>query len=184
MNENRFNLSLDAPTMPNIKVGEFRPVSREMYNKIVANDDWEIVTKYDELKMPERATRGSAGYDIYTPINIKLNPGESVLVPTCIKCRIRPNYVLLIMPKSGLGLKYGIQLSNTIGVIDADYYGIEAVGMTNEGHIMIKIVNTGKEIFELEAGSKFCQGIFMPYGITINDNVTSKRNGGLGSTGK
>ena len=84
----------------------------------------------------------------------------------------------MIYPRSGLGFKYGINLMNQTAVVDADYYY-----SNNEGHIFIKLVNRGDKIVTVKRDDKFTQGVFLPYGITEDDNVNDKRNGGLGSTG-
>lgn len=134
---------------------------------------------YDSLKLPKRATKGSAGYDLYLPIDISIPPHSSLTIPTGVKCNINNDYVLLVLPRSGHGFKYGIRLQNTCGVIDSDYYDSD-----NEGHIMVKLYNPNNDEFELEKGTAFCQGLFFPYGITMDDNVTENRNGGFGSTDK
>ncbi len=133
----------------------------------------------DLIRLPVRATAGSAGYDIISPYAIDLAPGETVIVATGLRCRIKEGWVLLIMPKSGLGFKYRVQLDNTIGVIDSDYYNAD-----NEGHIMVKITNDSHEgkTMHIDAGKAFAQGLFMPFGITEDDNVISERHGGFGST--
>ena len=79
---------------------------------------------------PKRATSGSAGYDFYAPCGISLKPGETVKVLTGIRARIDEGWVLTLYPRSGLGFRYRLQLNNTVGVIDSDYYGSD-----NEGHI-------------------------------------------------
>ena len=131
------------------------------------------------IELPVRATAGSAGYDFKTPWDIHLQPGESVRIPTGLRCRIAPGWVLLIAPKSGLGFKYRLQLDNTLGVIDEDYYGAD-----NEGHIQIQITNDSRsgKILEIPAGKAFAQGLFVPYGITEDDEAEGKRTGGFGST--
>ncbi len=131
------------------------------------------------VKLPIRATAGSAGYDIFTPYPICLAPGETILIKTGLRCKINDGWVLFILPKSGLGFKYRVQLDNTVGVIDSDYYNAE-----NEGHIMIKITNDGHEgkTIEIDAGKAFAQGVFLPYGITVDDEACGMRLGGFGST--
>ena len=90
-------------------------------------------------------------------------------------------WVLMIYPRSGLGFKYRLQLNNTVGVIDSDYYNSD-----NEGHIFIKITNDSNEgkVLNVNEGDGFAQGIFMPFGITEDDECEAVRNGGFGSTGK
>lgn len=136
---------------------------------------------YDKIKLPERATAGSAGYDFFTPVSFTLKPGETIKIPTGIRAEINEGWVLNIYPRSGLGFKYRLQLNNTVGIIDSDYFFSD-----NEGHIQIKLTNDSKEgkILSLEEGQAFCQGVFTEYGITFDDDATDKRNGGFGSTGK
>lgn len=132
------------------------------------------------IRMPQRATAGSAGYDIFLNENIYLTPGSERVIETKLKCEIDPGWFLQIVPRSGLGFKYQVRLANTVGIIDSDYFNNEK----NEGHIMIKLVNGGKEALRLEAGSAFCQAIFLPYGITRDDNPEKEiRVGGFGSSG-
>lgn len=135
---------------------------------------------YENIALPRRATAGSAGYDFVTPIPVTLKPGESIRVPTGIRARMDAGWVLLIFPRSGLGFKYRLQLDNTIGVIDSDYFNA-----SNEGHIMVKLTNDSHEgkTLTLEAGDRFCQGIFLPYGLAEEDDVDTQRIGGFGSTG-
>ena len=135
---------------------------------------------YDKIILPVRATAGSAGYDIVTPQDVTLNPGESIRIPTGIRVRMEEGWVFQIYPRSGLGYKYRVQLDNTVGIIDSDYYFSD-----NEGHIQVKITNDGKEgkTLFLKSGERFCQGIFTEYGITYEDEATATRNGGFGSTG-
>ena len=130
--------------------------------------------------LPTRATAGSAGYDFRIPCDLTLAPGETVKIPTGIRARMADGWVLQIFPRSGLGFKYRLQLNNTVGIIDSDYYYSD-----NEGHILIKVTNTNTEgkTLSLKAGDGFAQGIFLPFGITEDDDVTAIRNGGFGSTG-
>ena len=154
------------------RIAEFEKVSREQWSQVVPG-----AAGYDNIKLPTRATSGSAGYDFYSTMTVRLAPKEYILIPTGIRCRITDGWVLLIVPRSGLGFKYRLQLSNTVGVIDSDYYYSD-----NEGHIMIKLYNGGDQIVTIEEGQAIAQGIFVQYGITESDNVTTVRNGGLGST--
>ena len=136
---------------------------------------------YENIGLPRRATLGSAGYDFKAPIDINLEPGKTLKVPTGIRCEMPIDYVLMIYPRSGLGFKYRMQLNNTVGVIDSDYFNA-----LNEGHIMIKITNDTNEnkTINVKQGDGFAQGIFMSYGITIDDEVNDVRTGGFGSTTK
>lgn len=134
---------------------------------------------YAPIKLPKRATTGSAGNDFYSPINFSLAPGDTIKIVTGIRARIDEGWVLLMLPRSGHGFKFRVQLDNTVGVIDSDYYYSD-----NEGHIILKLTNDGKtgETMCVKAGEAFAQGIFVPFGITTDDDVTTIRNGGFGST--
>lgn len=169
------------------KVAQFEKVSFEQFKK-----DWidtfntnmaeeEIKKIYDNIKLPKRATIGSAGYDFYSPINIGLTPNTTVKIPTGTRVKIDDGWVLKVYPRSGLGFKYRLQLNNTVGIIDSDYYYSD-----NEGHIFVKITNDTNEdkIVNIEKGNGFAQGIFVEYGITYDDEINEKRNGGFGSTTK
>jgi len=134
---------------------------------------------YNRIELPIRATKGSAGYDFKVPMDIELKPGKTIKIPTGIKCKIDDGWVLKLYPRSGLGFKYRLQLDNTVGIIDSDYYDSD-----NEGHIMVKITNDSNEgkIFKVTNGQGIVQGIFVPYGITVDDEADDIRNGGFGST--
>ena len=157
------------------RIARFERVSETQLKK----DSAHMAGEPAAVALPVRATAGSAGYDIRTPWSIRLEPGQSLRVPTGLRCRIAPGWVLLIMPKSGLGFKYRLQLDNTVGVIDEDYYGAD-----NEGHIQIQITNDSRsgKVLEIPAGKAFAQGLFVPYGITEDDEAETMRTGGFGST--
>lgn len=149
------------------------------FNKDVSEEYIKAI--YDSIQLPKRATKGSAGYDFYTPIDVYLEPRETIKIPTGIRCEMNENWVLMIYPRSGLGFKYRLQLNNTVGIIDSDYFYSD-----NEGHIYIKMTNDSNEgkIVEVKSGQGIAQGIFMIYGTTIDDDVQEIRNGGFGSTTK
>ena len=166
------------------KIAKFHKVSFEQFAEGFADysKDLEVVRKiYDNIKLPKRATKGSAGYDFFAPVGIVLAPGETMKVPTGIRCEMEYDWVLKLYPRSGLGFKYRLQLNNTVGIIDADYFYSD-----NEGHIFAKITNDSNEgkTVEIPAGTGFIQGIFLEYGITVDDDATEIRNGGFGSTTK
>ena len=166
--------------MDNFKrIARFEKVSLEQYLASVDFDKEEALKIYNEIKLPKRATKGSAGYDFFIPFNVTLAPGETLKIPTGIRVYMEENYVLKLYPRSGLGFKYRLQLNNTVGIIDSDYYYSD-----NEGHIFAKITNDTNEnkTINLEKGTGFMQGIFVEYGITFDDDTTSIRNGGFGST--
>ena len=136
---------------------------------------------YNSIKLPKRATRGSAGYDFFIPIDLNIAPNTTVKVPTGIRCKMKQNYVLQVYPRSGLGFKYRLQMDNTVPIIDSDYYNSD-----NEGHIFLKITNDTHEYktVNLKQGDGFAQGIFNKYYLAKEDKVNTKRNGGFGSTNK
>lgn len=167
------------------RIAEFKKVSFEQFEK-----DWlknfpdteDVKAIYDSIKLPKRATTGSAGYDFYAPATITINKGESTLIPTGIRSKIEDGWVLSIFPRSGLGFKHRVELDNTVGIIDADYYN-----SSNEGHIMIKLSCTAHDdghSVKVEAGDGFSQGIFTQFGITVDDDADGIRDGGFGSTTK
>ncbi len=168
------------------RIAKFHKVSEEQFLK-----DWrdtfpecgkeESSAVYRSVRLPKRATAGSAGYDFYAPVRIVLKPGETTKIPTGIRVELQNNWVLKCYPRSGLGFKYRLQLNNTVGIIDSDYFYSD-----NEGHIFAKITNDSKEgkTVEVAPGEGFMQGIFVEYGITVDDDVTEARNGGFGSTTK
>lgn len=141
--------------------------------------DEEIEKIYSNIKLPKRATCGSAGYDFCMPVSVTIEPGETKKIPTGIRCKLDYDWVLMLCPRSSLGFKYRLQLDNTVGIIDADYFESD-----NEGHIFVKITNdTNKaKTVNLSQGDAFAQGIFLQYGVAVDDEVTRTRNGGLGST--
>lgn len=159
---------------------KFEFVSKEQYLKDFEfkEDACEV---YSKLKKPHRATAMSAGYDFYSPFDFHLEPSMTIKIPTGIRAKMPEDYVLMIYPRSGLGFKYRLQLNNTVGVIDSDYYNA-----LNEGHIMIKITNDSNEgkALDIKAGEGFAQGIFMQYGIVEDDDAKDIRVGGFGSTTK
>jgi dUTP pyrophosphatase len=166
------------------RIAKFEKVSFDQFRKDWAKYDpaageADVRKIYDALKLPQRATKGSAGYDFYAPVTIAMEAGKERLIPTGIRVKISDGFVLVLVPRSSLGFKFRMQLDNTVGVIDADYYGSD-----NEGHIHTKFTCDARQdkVIELEAGDAFMQAIFLPYGLTDDDDVTDVRNGGFGST--
>ena len=157
------------------RIAQFEKISKENFlsTGIYTEDD------YNEFKLPLRATAGSAGYDFFAVKDFAVAPGETVTIPTGVRSKIEDGWVLKIYPRSGLGFKYRLTLNNTVGIIDSDYYYSD-----NEGHIFIRMTNCGDKLLEVKKGQGFAQGIFLEYGITYDDDVTTFRNGGFGSTDK
>ncbi len=167
-----------------VRIAKFEKVSLKQFVS-----DWistfpqqtieQAVLVYESIRLPQRATRGSAGYDFFAPIGFELPAGSGIKVPTGVRVHIEEGWVLTLYPRSGLGFKYRFQLDNSVGVIDSDY-----VRSDNEGHIFLRMINDNREGkgLRIPAGSAFAQGIFLPYGITVDDDANQTRNGGFGST--
>lgn len=133
-----------------------------------------------DIPLPRRATAGSAGYDFTCPAEVTLAPGQSVTIPTGMRALMEPGWVLLLFPRSSLGFRYGLRLSNTVGVIDGDY-----AQAANGGHILVRLRGDGDRPVTLAAGDRFCQGVFVPFGLCEEDDrAAADRRGGLGSTGR
>ena len=147
------------------------------YGQKYSLDDMEITAVYNYIKMPGRATKYSAGYDIFSPIDFVLKSNETIKIPTGLRCKMNEDIVLMVYPRSSLGFKYRMMLENTVGVIDSDYYDSD-----NQGHIFIKFTNHGERDLAIKAGEAFAQGIFTKYYLTTDDEANNTRNGGLGST--
>lgn len=188
-------------------VGKFEKVSFGQYLKDMEPSglsEAEIREVYDNIKLPRRATAGSAGYDFFAPYSFTLSSGDSIKIPTGIRVKIEDGWFLACVPRSGLGFKYRFQLDNTIGIVDLDYYNSD-----NEGHIFVKATMdhrdrgaaSAADLFSaffdssivsklrpttmtVEQGGAFVQGIFLPYGLTVDDDTDGIRNGGFGSTDK
>ena len=157
-------------------VARFMSVSRGQFEADWA-DAFSGVPVPDIPPMPRRATAGSAGYDFVSPLDFTLEPGGTVKIPTGVRCRIAAGWVLMLFPRSGLGFKYRLMLSNTVGVVDADYFGAK-----NEGHIFVKLVNAGDKPLSVRRGEAFAQGVLLPFGLAEGDAATAERMGGFGST--
>ena len=153
------------------RIAQFFKVSEEEFLKVGKAED------YADIILPKRATSGSAGYDFFSPQEYCLQSGQTVKIPTGIRVKIEDGWVLKIYPRSSLGFKYRLRLDNTVGIIDSDYFYAD-----NQGHIFIKMTNCGNTDLVIEKGKAFAQGIFVEYGITFDDDCTSLRTGGIGST--
>lgn len=159
------------------RIAQFMPVSRARFEADWAEAFPGTPAPYEAIRLPVRATAGSAGYDIPAPLDFTLAPGETIKLPTGLRARMAKGWVLLLFPRSGLGFKYRVQLNNTVGVIDADYFGA-----ANEGHIFLKLTNAGDRTLSVRAGEGVAQGVFLPFGITLDDAAEGVRVGGFGST--
>ncbi len=166
------------------RVAQFMKVSVENYIKAIREEfpqytEEDIRDMYESLSLPKRATKQSAGYDFFAPFSFSLPPAATIKIPTGIRAKMDEGWVLKLYPRSGLGFKYRLQLNNTVGIIDGDYFYSD-----NEGHIYVKLTNDSNEnkTVEVAQGTGFAQGIFLEFGITIDDDANTVRNGGFGST--
>ena len=155
----------------------FEKISFEQFKKDISDDKG----LYDSYNIPKRSTKESAGYDFESLIDFTLKPGEIMKIPTGIKADMNSGEVLLIMVRSSMGFKYNVRLCNQVGVIDKDYYN----NPDNEGHIWIRLENQGDKDYVVKKGDKICQGIFMNF-LTTDDeeNIENVRTSGFGSTDK
>ena len=159
-------------------MNKFKKVSFEQYCAAVGGDA-DLREEYNDIKLPERKTIHSAGYDFHSPVSFDLAPQESIKIPTGVRVQIKDGQFLAIVVRSSIGFKYGTQLVNNLAIVDGDYYGAD-----NEGHIFIKLVNLSTEgkTLRVNKGDAIAQGIFMTYDVTVDDNTSGIRTGGIGST--
>ena len=157
-------------------IAEFSRVSVAQYES--AMKDRGLHLPSEEIPLPKRATRGSAGYDFVAPVETVIPPGGTAMIPTGIRCEMAEGGVLLIFPRSSFGIRHGVRLANTTGVIDGDYAQAE-----NEGHIMVPLRNPSDHPVTIRQGERFCQGVFVPFGTAMEAEVNGERKGGFGSTG-
>jgi len=152
---------------------KFEKISEKEYEKVLKEK-----CSYDDIKLPIRSTKHSAGYDFISPFTFELNPGETIKVPSGIKVTMNEDEFLAILVRSSMGFKYNVRLCNQVGIIDSDYYN----NPDNEGHMFIALKNEGEKVFKVEKGEKYAQGIFQKYLLTDDDEAQGDRLGGFGST--
>ena len=148
-------------------MNKFEKVSFYQYNNLIGGDV-DLKPEYEAIKLPCRATAGSAGYDFFAPFAFDLSPGETITIPTGIRVLLDDDKYLMIVPRSGLGFKYRVQLDNSVGIIDADFSQSD-----NGGHIMIKLTNDTHEnkTVHIKAGQGIAQGIINQYFKTYDDST-------------
>lgn len=167
------------------KTRGFEPVSeqhRQNTSKVIteatptkrADGDW-----IGDVQLPVRADARSAGYDFFAPRDITVLPAQKLLVFTDVRSYMGENEVLLLLPRSSMGIKKGLMLANTMGVIDASYYMNES----NDGNIGLALLNTTGKAIEIKRGERIVQGVFVPYLVADGDEAQEGRTGGMGSTG-
>lgn len=173
-----------------MSIAKFYKVSFEQFKKDwldtlpTSKKEWtdkELEELYNKIQLPTRSTKYSAGYDFkaYFPFDLKV--GETIKIPSGIRVQIDADWFLAIVPRSGQGFKFRLQLDNTVGVIDSDYFNAD-----NEGHMFVKLTNDGKQgkVMSVKEEEGYAQGIFLQYGLAEEDMVTTERKGGFGSTTK
>lgn len=172
--------------MNNNRVAKFEKVCFSQYERAVENitlrniSHEEMLENYHSINLPKRSTKGSAGYDFYADRDYVIQNGESAVITTGIACQMDDNYVLMLFPRSGLGFKTSMRLANTVGIIDSDFVNGETCG-----HILVKMINHDSDApVIIKRGERFCQGVLLPFGITVDDDIDDDRAGGIGSTGK
>ena len=156
-------------------MNKFYKISLEQYLK-----DGGSYENWNDIKTPCLATKYSAGHDFFSPYEFTLEPNETIKIATGIKVQLDDDKVLFIVPRSSLGFKYRLQLDNTIGIIDSDYYNNEG----NEGHIFIKLTNDSNcgKTLKIKKGEAIAQGIIIQFFKAEDQNIETIREGGIGST--
>lgn len=155
---------------------KFEKINKKQFEKDFKNYD----VNYDDIKLPERRTLKSAGYDFYLPYDFTIEPNQTIIIPTGIKVKMNDDEFLGIYIRGSVGFKYNIRMCNQVAIIDADYFEND----TNDGHMYVRIQNEGDKDISFKKGDRIVQGIFQKYLLTIDDNVNNYRHGGFGSTNK
>lgn len=136
----------------------------------------------ENAKVPNRATSGSAGLDLCASIDepITLEGGATAVIPTGIAIALpSANYGAFVFPRSGIAVKHGIGLLNSVGVIDSDY----------RGEVMVGVINQISTPYTIQPGERIAQMVIMPVSMMPTEEVsdldeTQRGAGGFGSTGK
>ena len=160
-----------------MSIAKFTHVSEEQYRQAMGERKNFLPVR--DIPLPRRATAGSAGYDFVSPVETVIPAGGKAVIPTGIRCEMQEGWVLMIFPRSGLGFRQQTRLSNTVGVIDSDYAFAD-----NEGHIQVSLRNPLDYDLTIARGERFCQGVFLPYGLAEEESGFAERTGGMGSTGR
>lgn len=136
----------------------------------------------DTIPLPKYATDGSAGLDLRACLDesLELAPGQTKLLPTGLAIHIADkNVAAIILPRSGLGHKYGVVLGNLVGLIDSDY----------QGPLMISCWNRSDQTYTFEPGERIAQLVIVPilraeFEVVEEFEQTQRGDGGFGSSGK
>ena len=159
----------------------FEAFKRDVHDYYGGMPDDEIKEIYDNIVLPERKTKYSAGYDVCTPIPIVLHTGQSKVIPTGIKAVFAEEemetWCLKLYARSSVGIKDKVVVTNAVGLIDSDYQFAK-----NDGDMMLALTNIGPNVKYYAPGHRICQAVFEIHGITSDDAAFGARTGGLGST--
>jgi dUTP pyrophosphatase len=131
-------------------------------------------------KLPERSTRGSVGYDVFSVEDVKVRPGEFKLIRTGLVVKSEFPFAVFLFPRSSLFRSKGLIMTNSVGVIDFDYCG--------EGdEVMVPVVNVSNKVAQIKAGEKVAQMVFLYVGdpevVEVSEPPGDRSRGGFGSTG-
>ena len=166
----------------------FEKVSFEQFSadmeKWMQDFSWEMhEVYYDSVKLPKRQTKGSAGYDIASPMRLIIEPGEQVVIPSGIRAVFSDEELetwhLEVFAGQACQSGEGLNITNQVEIINADHFQGE-----NEGDILLALKNTSRKIIDIAQGERICQGIFKIHGLTTDDDAEGHRSGGVGSTGR
>ena len=135
------------------------------------------------IKLPERSTVGSAGYDFFAIEDVEIEPfsenHKPIMIATGVKVKLPPSMYLMLANRSSNPGKLDLVMPGSIGIIDSDYYN----NPDNEGEILFSFYNVGDQTRVIKKGERLGQGIIMPFIKTADDNAGGSRSGGFGSTG-
>lgn len=134
----------------------------------------------EDIILPKRQTKGSCGYDIYTPYSFTVKANSCVKVYTGVKCELPQDEFLMVCIRSSMAIKKGLVITNQVGIIDSDYYN----NPDNDGHIIVALRNMTDQDITIDKHDRIAQGIIYKYLTVDDDNVNESRTGGFGSTNK
>lgn len=158
----------------------FEKVDYEFFKKDSINNGFEPTEDiFNKIPIPERKTAGAAAYDFVTPYDLELYPDERKIVPTGIKAQMGDGEMLLLTVRSSVGIRGGVVMSNTIGVIDSDFYS----NPDDDGDIKLPLWNSSSKRVQYKAGDRIVQGFFINFLKVDGDSASAERTGGTGSTG-
>lgn len=143
----------------------------------ISNDFKKINT---ETTLPTRGSKYSAGYDFYSKESVTIEPGKQHVFWSDVKAYMMDGEVLEMHVRSSIGIKKGLVLSNSTGIIDSDYYS----NSSNDGNIGLSLRNVSETTQTIEVGERIAQGIFKPFLLADDIVCEDERSGGIGSTNK